>query len=332
MVRKLAVFAVLLAALHGMARAQATRRVTFRYGFTVNDVPAGEKVRVWFPAPRSDELQQVRIVSARGDLPLKKTREPLYGNETYFAEAAKAKGGKLHFEVEYEVLRYEHLTLGRFRPRLQDAALDKKQLRLFLGPDRLVPITGKPAQLAAQAAAQASSELARARAIYDFVIANLQYDSTDTASDGGDALNAWDRKKGNCADLHSLFIAMVRSQGIPARFEIGFSLPADKDSGEITGYHCWAEFFNPQNGWVPVDISEASRHPEKKDYFFGAQDPNRIQFSLGRDLKLNPPQAGEPLNYFIYPHVEIGEKPYSKVTNEFSFADAGNAPNPVSKN
>jgi transglutaminase-like putative cysteine protease len=136
-------------------------------------------------------------------------------------------------------------------------------------------------------------------------------------------LYACNAKKGNCTDFHSLFISMARSQGIPARFEIGFPLPADKTSGEIAGYHCWAEFFDPQNGWVPVDISEAWKHPEKKDYFFGGHDANRIQFSVGRDLKLNPAQQGEPLNYFVYPYVEVGGKEYPNVSQDFSFADGG---------
>jgi hypothetical protein len=49
----------------------------------------------------------------------------------------------LHFEVVYDVVRHEHLTLGLSRPQLENASLNKKDLRLFLGPDRLVPITGR---------------------------------------------------------------------------------------------------------------------------------------------------------------------------------------------
>jgi hypothetical protein len=71
-----------------------------------------------------------------------------------------------------------------------------------------------------------------------------------------------------------------------------------------------------------VDISEAWRHPVKKEYFFGAYDADRMQFSMGRDLRLNPPQAGEPLNYFVYPYVEVEGKAYPNVSNEISFADA----------
>jgi transglutaminase-like putative cysteine protease len=322
MLRKLASSFVLLLALHCLASAQASRNFTFHYAFTVKDVPTGQRVRIWFPVARSDDYQQVRVVSAKGDLPLKKTRESRFGNEIYVAEASKAKGGDLHFEVVYEVVRHEHLTLGLIRPRLQNASLDKKDNALYLSADKLVPITGVPADLAAQVTAGKDSQLKKARAIYDYVFANMSYDKSGTGWGHGDVLYACNAKKGNCTDFHSLFIAMARSQDIPARFEIGFSVPADKSSGEIAGYHCWAEFFNPQNGWVPVDISEAWKHPEKKDYFFGGHDADRIQFSMGRDLKLNPAQQGEPLNYFVYPYVEIDGKEYSPVSTAFSFADA----------
>jgi hypothetical protein len=42
-------------------------------------------------------------------------------------------------------------------------------------------------------------------------------------------------------------------------------------------------------------------------------------FSLGRDIRLNPPQAGDPLNYFVYPHAELRGQPFSTFKNEFSF-------------
>jgi transglutaminase-like putative cysteine protease len=322
MQRKLALCGFLCLALAAVASPQAVRRFTFHYGFTVKDVPAGERVRIWFPAARSDEYQDVRITSAKGDLTLKKNREPRFGNEIYYAESSKSKSGDLHFEVVYDVVRREHLTVGLNHPRLMNASLSKKENEQYLAADKLVPITGRPAELAAQTIAGETTQMNKVRAIYDYVFANMRYDKTGTGWGHGDVLYACDAKKGNCTDFHSLFIAMARSQGIPARFEIGFPLPADKSSADIAGYHCWAEFFNPQNGWIPVDISEAWKHPEKKDYFFGAHDDNRVQFSIGRDLKLNPAQQGEPLNYFVYPYVEIGGKEHQNIALEFSFADS----------
>src|SRR5579863_2678936 len=147
MLRSLTICFLLFIALESAASAQAVRHFTFHYGFTVKDVPAGERVRIWFPAAHSDPYQEIRVVSATGDLNLKKTRESRFGNEMYYAEASKAKPGDLHFEVVYDVVRHEHLTLGLARPRLENAALSKKEKEQYLGADKLVPVTGLPAEL-----------------------------------------------------------------------------------------------------------------------------------------------------------------------------------------
>ena len=42
---------------------------------------------------------------------------------------------------------------------------------------------------------------------------------------------------------------------------------------------------------------------------------------MGRDLRLNPPQDSKPLNYFVYPYVEVDGKEYANVSLAFSFAD-----------
>ena len=48
---------------------------------------------------------------------------------------------------------------------------------------------------------------------------------------------------------------------------------------------------------------------------------NRVQFTQGRDLKLSPTQDGAPLNYFVYPYVEVAGKEYPNVSIAFSFAE-----------
>jgi hypothetical protein len=54
-----------------------------------------------------------------------------------------------------------------------------------------------------------------------------------------------------------------------------------------------------------------------------AHDGNRVQFGMGRDLRLDPAQTGKPLNYFVYPYVEVDGQEYSNVSLAFSFADSG---------
>jgi hypothetical protein len=50
-------------------------------------------------------------------------------------------------------------------------------------------------------------------------------------------------------------------------------------------------------------------------------DANRVKFSTGRDITLAPKQDGPPLNYFVYPYVEIDGKPYEAVGKQFSFEE-----------
>jgi transglutaminase-like putative cysteine protease len=222
--------------------------------------------------------------------------------------------------VEYDVVRHERVALNR-PPHPVAVSRTNKQRPEDLQPDALVPITGVPADLAVKVTEGKVQPLDKARAIYDYVFTTMRYDKTGTGWGHGDVLYACDAKKGNCTDFHSLFIAMARSQGIPARFEIGFPLPPVKHSAEIAGYHCWSDFYVDGKGWIPVDISEAWKHPEKRNYFFGSHDVDRVQFSMGRDLRLNPAQDGKPLNYFVYPYVEVDGHEYPNVSLAFSFAD-----------
>lgn len=295
-----------------------SRRFKFRYAFRVKGVQTGQPLRVWIPLAHSDAYQQVRVISVDGDLPLKRTRGQ-NGNLMLFGAAKKAPAAEYQFTVEYDVVRKERLALA---PAVKSVNISESQLSQYLKADKLVPTTGLPAEIAAQVVKAHSSRLKKARAIYDYVFENMKYDKSGTGWGRGDTLYACNAKKGNCTDFHALFISMARSQQIPARFQIGFPIPSDKNSGLVAGYHCWADFYLPGRGWVPVDISEAWKNPAKKDYFFGTHDANRMEFSQGRELLLNPRQDGPPLNYFVYPYVEVAGKEYINVSLDFRFEDA----------
>ncbi|MGB6386239.1 MAG: transglutaminase-like domain-containing protein [Terriglobales bacterium] len=309
------------------APAQKERHFNFHYTFAVKNVSPGERVRVWIPLAHSDAFQDVNVTSTNGDLPLKQVHQPENRNEVLYAETSKADKAEYKFSVDYDVVRREHVVLsnGKPLPDLHSAPTSHvsshTELARFLEPNRLVPVTGVPAQLAEQETKGATTQLEKAKDIYEYVFRTMKYDKTGTGWGHGDTLWACDSKHGNCTDFHSVFISMARAEKIPARFQIGFPLPSDKHSAEIPGYHCWAEFYLDGTGWVPVDISEAWKHQEKHDYFFGAHDVNRVQFTQGRDLKLKPAQDGPPLNYFVYPYVEIGGKEYPNVSIAFSFQD-----------
>jgi transglutaminase-like putative cysteine protease len=193
-------------------------------------------------------------------------------------------------------------------------------MRRYLEPDKMVPLNATIAELARAQTAGVTEPTAKARRIYDYVASTMRYDKSGEGWGRGDAMWACDSKRGNCTDFHSVLIGMMRSSRIPARFEIGFPLPENKNEGDIPGYHCWAEFYVEGIGWVPVDASEASKNPAKRDYFFGAVDADRVMFTYGRDIRLSN-QKGEPLNYFIYPYMEANGQAVKGLTTHFAFRD-----------
>ena len=301
------------------------RKFEFSYRVNVRAVPSTARlVRVWIPLATSDQNQKVVLRKISGSVPTRMTRESEYGNRMLYAEIHNPKGPTAAFSLEYEVTRKEY-SKGDFARLMRynhESVRAPVTLARFLQPDHLVPIDGKMKTLAEENTRGKEGAVEKARALYDYVFHTLRYDKSGSGWGRGDSLWACDAKHGNCTDFHSLFISMMRAEKIPARFEIGFPLPPldlAAQEGAIPGYHCWAEFYLEGPGWIPVDISEAWKNPSKHDYFFGTLDANRMQVSIGRDLTLAPKQDGPPLNYFVYPYVEVDGKPYEDVEKKFAF-------------
>ena len=62
-----------------------------------------------------------------------------------------------------------------------------------------------------------------------------------------------------------------------------------------------------------ISLSIPHTHDGRFYYsFFGKLNENRVQFTTGRDIVLEPKQEGPPLNYFVYPYVEVDGKPLAK--------------------
>lgn len=300
-----------------------TRRFELRYVVRVPLPPAGSKtLRLWIPLPRSNENQTISGLKIETALAYRRYRDPEYGNEYLYLEAPPAKiQHPLEILVRFLVERRELRVALNPADDPPNTAVAKAELARFLQPDRLVPINGIIAQLSREQTRGVTDPLEKARKIYDYVTTTMRYDKSGTGWGRGDAVWACDSHHGNCTDFHSLFIGMARAAGIPARFEIGFPLPDDQHAGLIPGYHCWAQFYIQGIGWIPVDASEAWKHPDRHNYYFGGLDPSRVLFTRGRDIRLDPPQRGEPLNYFIYPYAETDGKPFAEVKGSYSFRD-----------
>lgn len=320
-------------------RGHRERIVELTCRFTVSDVPAGaETVYAWVPIPPTSRWQRLeglfiddvtveRQVSSTirsrvtHSLPRSILTEPEYGNR--FLRLDLSGTGPigdhgLTVSVTFRVSRLSYRALNGSGAQTADSPAS---LRRFLEPDRLVPIDGKIAEEARRVTAGAEGPLARARLLYDHIVDSVRYDKTGKGWGLGDALRACDVRTGNCTDFHSLFIGEARALGIPARFVMGVTVPEGEAEGTIPGYHCWAEFLAEGRGWIPVDASEASKDPKRRDELFGGLDANRVQFATGRDIRI-PRASSGPMNYVIHPYVEVDGRPHAAVTTRFSFREA----------
>lgn len=89
--------------------------------------------------------------------------------------------------------------------------------------------------------------------IADWVENNINY-SLDTLTEDALQKSSWviQNKYGVCDELTNLFISMLRSVGIPARFVSG---QAYSNVIDDFGNHGWAEVYFPGYGWLPFDVT-----------------------------------------------------------------------------
>jgi len=297
----------------------ADRTFTFTYSTTVAQARANQTgpLEIWIPLPVSDPYQEVLDYKIEPPLAYTLVGDPQFDNEI------------MHFEIDSLIPDSVTITVTLDIRRVEENGWSHKQsastkaeenLQQYLQPDELVPIDGPIAEEARQVVGDASglTNLQKAELLYNHLLKTMKYDKSGVGWGHGDALYACSARAGNCTDIHSLFIGMARSLGIPSRFTIGFPLPETGDTVSISGYHCWAEFYDDDHGWLPVDISEAIKHPEKADYFFGRIDANRVAFTKGRDIKLESAGKSHSLNYFVYPYVLLNNEPFAQVSNKFT--------------
>jgi transglutaminase-like putative cysteine protease len=302
--------------------AKPSRTFEFTYTATIHDIPQDANlVRIWIPVASSGAHQSVTVKSISAPVPVRVTRIASSGDHMLYAQISRPRVSTEQFKIVYDVTRGEY-SKGNYASLMRfngDPVSWSPSLARYLQPNRLVPTGGLIKQIADTKTRGEEGEIEKAYTLYNYVFHTMRYDKSGTGWGRGDAVWACDAHHGNCTDFHSLFMALARSQKIPVRFSIGFPLPRKSTEGVIPGYHCWAEFYVRSVGWVPVDISEAWLTPSLHDFFFGSLDADRVLFSTGRDLTLRPPQAGPPINYFIYAYVEVDGRSFASVDRKFSF-------------
>jgi transglutaminase-like putative cysteine protease len=200
----------------------------------------------------------------------------------------------------------------------------------FLQPSKLICTDGIVLETATKITRGATTDVEKARAIYEWIVENTFRDPKVRGCGVGDIRSMLETGNlgGKCADLNALYVGLARASGLPARHVYGLrvakSVRGFKSLGPATddvtkGQHCRVEVYLTDHGWVPVDPadvrkvaleeppgnlpleSEAVR--KARAMFFGAWEMNWIGYNFAHDVAL-PGSAHAPLGYLMYPQAE----------------------------
>lgn len=291
----------------------AQERYLFKYNFRVAFPEKSTRFRLWVPYPRENKIQSVEDSHIVIPFEWKLNREKKFGNRMIFFEG-ETKGGGFEATLTF-LIRRESDRGGVVNSTISKSV---EHPSLYLDQEKNTPFLPVFREIANKETWHKKTDSDQIRALYQYIVRTMKYDKSGSGWGKGDAAWACTSKRGNCTDFHSLFIGLSRVIGIPARFFIGFPIPGEKEFGEISGYHCWAQAYSKSQGWIPIDASEAKKTGKLDDYY-GILSPDRIEFSMGRDISLNPVQLGESLNFFVYPYLEVDGKALEITDRKFSF-------------
>lgn len=149
----------------------------------------------------------------------------------------------------YRIGIYENIADDKYAELFsQEITVElEDEKKVFLYPNRYVDFNkdSEAVKKSAEIVADASTDLEAVQAVFSYVTQNVAYDYDKAATVQSGYLPVVDETlktgKGICFDYSSLMAAMLRSQRIPTRLEIGYA---------GTLYHAWISVYIEEEGWI----------------------------------------------------------------------------------
>jgi transglutaminase-like putative cysteine protease len=305
------------ALLCGGVAAGADRSGTVTFDIRIAASPGAQDVKLWFPYPTSDHDQTISDLKFEGDY-------------ERFTLAREPESGALYLFASWSRPVPEHRLRVTFHARSAERRVPRLverhepfpvEVRRYLEASVWVPSDDPRVQrLAREIVGERRSVLAKARAVYDWVVDNTRRDPAVAGCGTGEVDRALAARSGKCADIGSVYVALARAAGVPSREVFGLRLGRPGNTDISDGHHCWAEFYLPGTGWVPVDPADvlkemlekklaATQVAAERDYYFGAVDAYRIVLHRGgRGVSFAEGNRSK-VSYFMYPYAEVDGRP-----------------------
>lgn len=208
--------------------------------------------------------------------------------------------------------------------------LSEAERKLYLASTDLVPLDGIVKHTADRVVGLAKTDIAKARAIYEWVVDNSYRRASTRGCGVGDVagmLKSGDLG-GKCADLNALFVGLARAAGIPARDVYGLRIAPSKFGYKSLGagsemvtkaQHCRAEVFLDGFGWVPMDPADVrkvmleeppgnlaandAKVSAARKALFGSWETNWLAYNAAHDVPLPGSKVGK-VGFLMYPECE----------------------------
>jgi transglutaminase-like putative cysteine protease len=244
-------------------------------------VPAGETVRAWIPYPRAIPGQQEDIRYVASEPAAHRIAPESTLQRTVYFEKPAVAGKKTEFQVTYDVtISARHFDVdadkvvpAEITPELAPFVAERAphivftdDLRAF---SRQVVGDEKNPWRIAQKLYAAVDRIPWAGAREYSTISNI----SDYALHAGHA---------DCGQQTLLFMALLRLNGIPARWQSGMMFADDGTKQTYWNLHDWGQLYIAPYGWMPMDVTFGrldDADPAVAGFYLGGLDGYRIAFN-----------------------------------------------------
>jgi transglutaminase-like putative cysteine protease len=270
--------------------------VTMVVNAMANAAPAGEIIRAWVPIPRQYPFQGEFELGATSS-PVKNLDDPQSPIRSVYLEQRAQAGKPTRFEVDYDYTA--HAVWFDVKPadvRACDPTDPVFEEFTREGPH--VVFTPELRQLSQQIVGGETNPYWKAKKCYDWIAEHIHYSYSieySTIRNISDYCRA--KGYGDCGQEALLFIALCRLNGVPARWQSGWTIfPGSKSN------HDWSEIYLAPYGWIPVDpymglwamLYADTLTPDQKcevrDFYFGGLDQYRMSANSDHSQALRPPK------------------------------------------
>ena len=213
-----------------------------------------------FTFPRQTDTISVRNLKTNPNANLETAR----GEQAQVYRFGNLAAGSYNFELTADVT--SEIFFPKITKKIQFPYAVPDDIRQFAIPtEKTESDDPEIKQVANNLAAGEDDAFKLAAKIAKWVHESVEYDESQWVGVAS-AKDVLRTRKGVCDEFTNLFMALVRSLGMPARYKVGSvytNLPAVNDFQ----YHAWAEVWFPEYGWVPFDPTFAE---------YGWIDPTHI--------------------------------------------------------